>query len=181
MHLSRSQATRYVSALLTCANWLTIRLTDRACKIIRDQKLRDEAITRVEFVSLVHAFFKARAWTVPPSRNAPAVPEDSQNEFDFDLDLNDPTILAALDGSETPPVSDYKELDKRIVGVSRDAVSSLMLAHHSLSLWNCCFGESSTCARVSFMHILLWPPLIRGSKHGQHVLPSLLMFSLGLR
>jgi hypothetical protein len=75
--------------------WLARILQSNVADCFRD----GEEIRR-----LIEAFLSARAAALPMPRFGPAIPtEESQDWEDFDIDVNDPAILALVDGRQSPP------------------------------------------------------------------------------
>lgn len=81
------------------------------------------ATTRTEIRKLVQAFLNVRATVIPkPPRPRPASEEsqESQEDYgDFDLNLDDPELLAALgDPSQSIAAQENKTKDKAVAEVS---------------------------------------------------------------
>lgn len=56
-----------------------------------------------EIRRLIEAFLSARAGALPKPRFGLAIPtEDSQDWEDVDIDVNDPAVLALVDGRQSP-------------------------------------------------------------------------------
>jgi hypothetical protein len=70
----------------------------------------------------IQVFLESRQVALPPARHLapPAVPqEESQEEYgDFNIDLDDPQLLAVLEGPPVePPVDSHRERDKQVANV----------------------------------------------------------------
>ncbi|KAK0488920.1 Mus7/MMS22 family-domain-containing protein [Armillaria novae-zelandiae] len=89
-------------------------------KIVRNSKLRQESWIGGEIVDILARFFDARTSVLPPPER-PLLPstvesQESQDEYGmFDLDMNDPDLLAAL-GENSPPIAacDFKSKDQAL-------------------------------------------------------------------
>ncbi|KAK0501278.1 Mus7/MMS22 family-domain-containing protein [Armillaria luteobubalina] len=89
-------------------------------KIVRNSKLRQESWIGGEIVDILARFFDARISVLPPPER-PLLPstiesQESQDEYGmFDLDMNDPDLLAAL-GENSPPIAtcDFKSKDQAL-------------------------------------------------------------------
>ncbi|KAG7443612.1 uncharacterized protein BT62DRAFT_319900 [Guyanagaster necrorhizus] len=88
-------------------------------KIVRNSKLRQEDWIGGEIVDILVRFFDARASVLPPPER-PLVPstmesQGSQDEYGmFDLDMDDPTLLAALGDKPPPTTPDFKSKDQAL-------------------------------------------------------------------
>lgn len=61
-----------------------------------------------EIRRLIQAFLSARAAALSVSRLQVVPTEDSQNWEDFDVDINDPAVLALVDGRQSPREKDQE-------------------------------------------------------------------------
>lgn len=93
----------------------------------------------MEILKLLLSFLDARNRIVPPSRRpalaalAEMETQESQDEYGpFDIDINDPDLIAALDnGGENPAVDENKSNDVKVAEVSQvaDSLSCLKLSY----------------------------------------------------
>ncbi|SJL03746.1 uncharacterized protein ARMOST_07103 [Armillaria ostoyae] len=89
-------------------------------KIVRNSKLRQENWIGREIMDVLARFFDARTSVLPPPER-PSLPstiesQESQDEYGmFDLDMNDPDLLAALGGNSPPTATcDFKSKDQAL-------------------------------------------------------------------
>ncbi|KAK0467246.1 Mus7/MMS22 family-domain-containing protein [Desarmillaria tabescens] len=88
-------------------------------KIVRNSKLRQENWIGGEIVGILARFFDARASVLPPPER-PSVPstiesQESQDEYGmFDLDMDDPDLLAALGEKDPSTICDFKSKDQAL-------------------------------------------------------------------
>ncbi|KAK0202807.1 Mus7/MMS22 family-domain-containing protein [Desarmillaria ectypa] len=88
-------------------------------KIVRNSRLRQENWIGGEIVDILVRFFDARASVLPPPER-PSVPstiesQESQDEYGmFDLDMDDPALLAALGEKPLPTTCDPKSKDQAL-------------------------------------------------------------------
>ena len=82
--------------------------------------------TRMEILKFLHSFLNARDEVIPPPRRPALAPlceaetQESQDEYGaFDIDINDPDLIAALDnGGEAQSADENKAKDAKIAEVS---------------------------------------------------------------
>ena len=82
--------------------------------------------TRMEILKFLHSFLTARDEVIPPPRRPALAPlgeaetQESQDEYGaFDIDINDPDLIAALDnGGDAQPADENKAKDVKIAEVS---------------------------------------------------------------